>query len=83
MSANNISSLSVGNEFSRLRQVIIGQGSPYQLDKAQVAAEMSEFPFVPATDRREEVLTLTYPDEEILLGEYADYIAALSRFKLE
>ena len=78
-----ISSLSIDNEFSRLRQIIIGQGSPYQQDKAQVAAEMSDFPFVPATDRREEVLALTYPDEEILLGEYADYIAALEKHGIE
>ena len=53
MSGKIIPSLSVDNEFSRLRQVIIGQGSPYQQDKTQVAAEMSEFPFVPDTDRRE------------------------------
>lgn len=77
MSGKVISSLSVGNEFSRLRQVIIGQGSPYQQDKTQAAAEMSEFPFVPDTDRREEVLALIYPTEEILIGEYSDYIAAL------
>lgn len=83
MTANIISSFSVDNEFSRLRQVIIGQGSPYQQDKAQVAAEMSEFPFVPATDRREEVLALTYPTEEILLGEYADYIAVLEKHDVE
>ncbi|MCP4766415.1 MAG: hypothetical protein GY875_09090 [Gammaproteobacteria bacterium] len=83
MSAKIIASLSVNNEFSRLSQVIIGQGSPFQQDKAQVAAEMSEFPFVPDTDRRQEVLALTYPGEEVLLGEYADYIATLEKHGIE
>jgi N-dimethylarginine dimethylaminohydrolase len=83
MSGKVISSLAVNDEFSRLRQVIIGQGSPYQRDKTQVAAEMSEFPFVPDTDRREAVLALTYPTEEILIGEYADYIATLEKHGIE
>jgi N-dimethylarginine dimethylaminohydrolase len=83
MSGKAISSISIKNEFSRLRQVIIGQGSPYQRDKAKVAAEMSEFPFVPDTDRREEVLALTYPEEEILANEYAEYVDVLEKHDVE
>jgi N-dimethylarginine dimethylaminohydrolase len=83
MKGKVISSLSVNDEFSRLRQVIIGQGTPYQRDKIQVAAEMVEFPFVPDTDRRETVLALTYPTEEILIGEYADYVATLEKHGVE
>ena len=46
--------LSIEDEFSTLRRVIIGLGSPYQTDKEQIASEMSEFPFVPNTDRKPE-----------------------------
>jgi N-dimethylarginine dimethylaminohydrolase len=83
MSATSVTSLSVSNEFSKLRQVIIGQGSPYQRDKAQVAAEMSQFPLVPDTERREAVLALTYPDEALLVEEYAGYVATLERYGVE
>ncbi len=83
MRDRTISSLSVNDEFSRLQQVIIGQGSPYQRDKEQVAAEMSEFPLVPDTDRREAVLALIYPNEETLVAEYADYIATLEKHGVE
>ena len=79
----SVTSLSISNEFSKLEQVIIGQGSPYLQDKAQVAAEMSEFPFIPQTDRKDEVLALRYPSEEILLGEYADYIDRLAKHGVE
>ena len=75
--------LSIEDEFSTLRRVIIGLGSPYQTNKEQIASEMSEFPFVPNTDRKPEVLALTYPSEEILLPEYADYVDVLERYGVE
>jgi N-dimethylarginine dimethylaminohydrolase len=78
-----VTSLSISDEFSRLKQVIIGQGSPYLQDKAQVAAEMSEFPFIPQTDRRDEVLALSYPTEKILIREYADYIDRLDKHNVD
>ena len=71
--------LSIDDEFSNLRQVIIGLGSPYQRDKARVAAEMAEFPLVPDTARKAEVLALTYPTEKILQDEYADFAATLEK----
>ena len=83
MNASTTTSLSVQDEFSQLKQVIIGQGSPYQRDKEQVAAEMSQFPLVPDTDRRDEVLALAYPSEEALIGEYADYVATLEKHGVE
>jgi N-dimethylarginine dimethylaminohydrolase len=75
--------ISIDDEFSKLRRVIIGLGSPYQTNKEQMASEMSEFPFVPDTDRKPEVLALTYPTEEILLSEYADYVEVLERYGVE
>lgn len=75
--------ISIEDEFSTLRRVIIGHGSPYQTHKEQVAREMAEFPFVPNTDRKPEVLALTYPTEEILLPEYADYVGVLERYGVE
>ena len=54
----SIACLSINDEFSALARVIIGLGAPYQRDKQQVAREMEEFPFVPDTDRRAEVLAL-------------------------
>jgi N-dimethylarginine dimethylaminohydrolase len=77
------SEVSISDEFSRLRQVIIGRGSPYQRDKAQVAREMAEFPLLPDTERREAVLALDYPTEEILLREYARYVGALEKYGVE
>ncbi len=38
---------------------------------------------VPDTDRRQEVLALSYPTEEILLGEYTEYIAVLEKHGIE
>ena len=70
----------IQDEFSKLKKVIIGLGSPYQRDKAQVSAEMQEFPFVPDTARKAEVLALTYPSETQLQLEYADYIATLEKY---
>ncbi|MCP4331727.1 MAG: hypothetical protein GY785_03640 [Gammaproteobacteria bacterium] len=75
--------ISIDDEFSQLQRVIIGLGSPYQTDKTQVASEMSEFPFVPNTDRKPQVLTLTFPTEEILLLEYADYVDVLESYGVE
>lgn len=78
-----MSSILIHNEFSALKKVIIGLGSPYQRDKDQVASEMQEFPFVPDTARREQVLALTYPTEEALIGEYQDYVATLEKYGVE
>ena len=75
--------ISIKDEFSTLRRVIIGHGSPYQTHKEQVASEMAEFPFVPNTDRKPEVLALTYPTEEILLPEYAGYVDVLESYGVE
>ena len=75
-----MSSVSVNNEFSRLEQVIIGLGSPYLRDKEQVAREMAEFPLLPNTARKQEVLALTYPSEAILLAEYSAYVATLEKY---
>ena len=44
---------------------------------------MAEFPFVPNTDRKPEVLALTYPTEELLLPEHADYVDVLERYGVE
>ncbi len=75
--------LAIEDEYSKLRQVIIGLGSPYQRDKARVAAEMLEFPLVPDTARKDEVLALTYPTEEILQREYAGYVATLEKYAVD
>jgi len=75
--------ISIQDEFSPLTRVIIGLGSPYQRDKRQVAAEMQQFPLVPETARKEEVLALTYPTEEILTAEYAGYIGMLEKYGVE
>ncbi len=72
-------SLDIADEFAPLEQVIIGLGSPYQRDKAQVAAEMAEYPFLPHTAWRDRVLALEYPTEAILEQEYADYVAVLDK----
>ena len=76
-------SLSIGNEFGALKSVVIGLGSPYQRDKQQVAAEMREFPLVPDTERRAEVLALTYPDESLLIEEYAGYVSTLRDYAVD
>lgn len=75
--------ISIQDEFSTLTQVIIGRGSPYQQDKRQVAAEMRQFPLVPDTARKAEVLALAYPTEEILKREYADYVRTLESYGVE
>lgn len=75
--------ISVTDEFSTLKRVIIGLGSPYQRNKAQVAAEMQEFPLVPDTARKAEVLALTYPTEAILQREYANYVGLLEKHGVE
>ena len=75
--------ISIQDEFSALTQVIIGLGSPYQQDKRQAAIEMAQFPLVPDTARKPEVLALTYPTEEILTGEYTDYVNTLEKYGVE
>ncbi len=75
--------ISIQDEFSTLRQVIIGLGSPYQRNKEQVAAEMGEFPLVPDTARKAEVLALTYPTEALLIEEYKSYVATLEKYGVE
>ena len=71
--------LSIRDEFSHLRTVIVGLGAPYQRDKARVAAEMAEFPLVPETERKGEVLALAYPTEAQLEREYAGFVAVLEK----
>lgn len=44
---------------------------------------MAEFPLLPDTDRREAVLALEYPTEELLLREYAEYVGLLERYGVE
>ncbi|MEM1433521.1 MAG: arginine deiminase family protein [Pseudomonadota bacterium] len=63
--------------------MIIGLGAPYQRDRARVRREFDEYPLVPETDRRDEVLALSYPREEDLLGEYASYVGVLERYGVE
>ena len=75
--------ISIEDEFSSLKRVIIGLGAPYQRDKERTAAEMREFPLVPDTARRAEVLELTYPTEELLRAEYADYVGVLEKRGVE
>lgn len=75
--------LHIRDEFSRLRSVIIGLAAPYQRDKSRIAEEMREFPQVPDTDRKAEVLALDYPDETLLLREYADFVELLESHAVE
>ncbi len=83
MPQNRTHELGIQNEFAPLRSIIVGLGAPYQRDKARVAAEMVEFPLVPDTDRRAEVLALTYPDEAQLLREYAGFVGVLENHGVE
>ena len=78
-----MTSISITNEFSKLQQVIIGRGSPYLQDKELVADEIVQFPFIPNTDRKEEVLALNYPTEEQLIEEYKDYVAILEKYDVD
>jgi N-dimethylarginine dimethylaminohydrolase len=73
----------VNSEFADLRRVIIGLGAPYLRDKAQVAREMADFPLLPDTSRKAEVLALEYPDEELLIKEYGDYVGILEKYGVE
>lgn len=73
------SSLSIHDEYAPLKRVIIGLGAPYLRDKEQAAADMQQFPLLPNTARKAEVLALTYPTEEQLTYEYADFVAALQK----
>ena len=83
MSSHPIRAIAVNNEFSALKSVIIGLGSPYQRNKAQVANEIREFPLVPDTDRKQQVLDLTYPTEELLITEYQNFVATLAKYGVE
>ena len=83
MNSPGHSPISIEDEFSPLKKVIIGLGPPYQQNKEQVAYEMAEFPLVPNTTRKEEVLALTYPTESILIPEYEDYVAILEKYGVE
>lgn len=71
--------LNIHDEHAPLEKVIVGLGTPYQRDKEKVAAEMAEFPFLPNTSMREEILALTYPTEDLLTREFADYVATLKK----
>jgi N-dimethylarginine dimethylaminohydrolase len=73
----------VEDEFSRLRRVIVGLGAPYQRDKQRTAIEMRDFPMLPETDRKAEVIALHYPTEDVLQTEYAGYVATLERYGVE
>ena len=77
------SAISIQNEFSTLKRVILGLGSPYQRDREKVAAEMQEFPLVPNTARKKQVLALDYPTEGLLIQEYAEFSAVLERYGAE
>lgn len=79
----SLSAFSVHNEFSTLSSTIIGLGAPYQHDREQVANEISQFPFIPETDKKKAVLALTYPSEDILIPEYRDYVAVLHKYGVE
>ena len=75
--------LLIQDEFSQLTRVILGLGAPYQRDKERVAAEMGQFPLVPNTPLKEQVLALTYPTEKQLIKEYVDFVAAVEKFGCE
>ncbi len=83
MSRRDTSRIDIRDEFSELKEVIIGLGSPYQRDKAQVANEMHEFPFLPDTDRKEQVLALAYPTEQILEPEFMAFASTLEKYGVE
>ena len=83
MSGHGKIKLRIHDETAPLRQVIIGLGAPYQRDKKRIGAEMQEFPLVPETDRKDAVLALTYPDETLLIREYADFVAVLENHAVE
>lgn len=83
MNARSPIKLGINDETAPLRRVIVGLGTPYQRDKHQVASEMQEFPLVPETDRKDEVLALAYPDETLLIREYADFVAVLEKHAVE
>jgi len=82
-SNSTVTQILIKDEFSPLKKVIIGLGAPYQQNKEQVANEMAEFPLVPNTSRKDEVLALTYPTEEILNSEYVNYVATLEKYGVE
>jgi N-dimethylarginine dimethylaminohydrolase len=83
VSKTDLPGISIQDEFSSLQRIIIGLGAPYLRDKDKVSAEIAEFPFIPDTARKTEVLALAYPTEANLLQEYADYVATLEKHGVE
>ena len=75
--------LLINDEFSTLKKVIIGLGAPYQRDKERVSHEMSQFPMVPNTAWKEQVLSLSYPTEAQLIQEYDSYVSILKKHGVE
>ena len=75
--------LRVNDEWSTLERVVIGRGVPYQRDLERVAAALSEYPQTPRTARSAAVASGSYPDEALLLREYADFAGALGRHGVE
>ena len=75
--------LSIDDEYSDLKSVIIGRGTPYQRDKSKAAREITQFPQVPDTPRRNEVMALTYPTEADLIAEYDGYVSRLRQYDIE
>lgn len=75
--------VSISNEFSELKKVIVGLGEPYLQNKEQVANELNQFPLIPNTDRKADVLLLDYPTEDQLIDEYKDYVATLKKYDIE
>ncbi len=75
--------LNVIDEHAILNRVIVGLGAPYQRDKDKVAGEMQEFPFLPNTEWREQILRLEYPTEQGLIAEFDAYVTALERHGVE
>ncbi|MEM7335579.1 MAG: arginine deiminase family protein, partial [Chloroflexota bacterium] len=75
--------LSINDEYSPLKKIVIGLGTPYQRDKTRVAQEMADFPMVPDTAWKEQVLALAYPTETQLIQEYNDFVSALMKHGVE
>ena len=74
---------SVNSEFAALKLVIIGIGAPYQPDKTLAGSNLAEYPFIPDTDRKAEVLALEYPTEALLLEEFKGFATILTNHGVE
>lgn len=75
--------ISIFDEFSELKKVIVGLGTPYLQNKEQVANEINQFPLIPNTDRKADVLSLRYPTEDQLIEEYDTYVSTLEKYDIE